>query len=60
MLISSGNSIGLANLLLFKERSLIYIRNSNGPNIKPYGTPCFTCTHLEDNLLGLLSFIDIL
>ena len=62
MVVSSANRIGLANLFMLKESSFIYIyiRNSKGPNIKPYGTPCFTCTYLEDSLLGLLLFKDIL
>ena len=60
MLVSSANGIGLGNLPILKERSFIYIRNSNGPNTELCGTPCFTCTHIEDNLLGLLPFIDIL
>jgi len=34
MVISSANSIRLANLLMFKERSFIHIRNSNGPQYR--------------------------
>ena len=40
MVVSSANSIGLANLLTLRERSFMYIRNSNGPSIEPCGTPC--------------------
>jgi len=58
MVMSSANSIGLANLFMLKERSFIYIINSKGPNIEPCGTQCFTCTQLEDSLLGLLLFTD--
>jgi len=60
MVVSSANSIGLANLFMLKERSFIRIRNSNGPNIEPCGTPYFTCIHLEDSLLHLLLFTDTL
>jgi len=60
MAVSSAHSIGLANLFMLKERSFICIRNSKGPNIEPCGTPCFTCTHLEESLLGFLLFTDTL
>ena len=60
MVVSSANSIGLANLFMLKERSFIYIRNSKGPYIEPCGTSCFTCTHLEDSLLDLLLITDTL
>jgi hypothetical protein len=42
MLVSSANNIELATLLMVRERSLMYIRNSSGPNTEPCGTPCFT------------------
>jgi hypothetical protein len=42
MVVSSANSIGVANLSMLRERSFIYIRNNSGPNIEPCGTPCFT------------------
>ena len=35
----SSAYISISNLLLTVGRSLIYIRNSNGPNIDPCGTP---------------------
>ena len=60
MLVSSANSMGLANLLMVNERSVMCIRNSTGPNTEPCGTLCFTCSHLEYTLLNLLSFIGIL
>ena len=38
----------------------IYIRKNNGPNTELCGTPCFTRTHLKDNLIGLPPFIYII
>ena len=61
MLFSSTNSIRLICSCL-KKGHLYIQKNSNGPNTKPCGTPCFTCTYLEDNLLGYylsLIFSDI-
>jgi len=60
MVVSSANSIGLANLLTLRERSFMYIRNSNGPSFEPCGTTCFTCIQLEDMLCGLLLYTDTL
>jgi hypothetical protein len=36
------------------------VRNSNGHSTEPCGTPCFTCSHVEDDLLNLLLFIYVL
>ena len=43
---SSANKIGLDLSDTLLERSLIYIRNNNGPSTEPCGTPC--CTSLSD------------
>jgi len=58
MLVSSANSIGLANLLVFNERSFMYtcVRNSTEPYIETCGTPCFTCSYLEDIFTKLTIF----
>jgi hypothetical protein len=60
ILVSSANNMVLANLLMVHERSFMYIRNSNGPKIKLCGTPCFTSSYSDDNLLLILSFITVL
>jgi hypothetical protein len=46
-LVSSANKIGLDLSDTLLERSLIYIRNNNGPSTEPCGTPCCTFFHLE-------------
>jgi hypothetical protein len=38
VLVSSANSNELAILFRVKEKSFMYIRKSNGPNIEPRGT----------------------
>jgi hypothetical protein len=60
MLLKSANNIDLPDLLMVNERLFMYMRNNNESSTEPCGTPCFTYSHLENNLLRLLSFIDIL
>jgi len=60
MLILSANNIGFAILLMVNEKSFMWMRNSNGPDTEPCGTPRFTCSHLEDTLLSLISFTETL
>jgi hypothetical protein len=38
------------------ERSLIYIKNNNGPRTEPCGTPCCTSFHLDQLSFELLLF----
>ena len=42
---SSAYNIGNDISLTVPGRSLIYIKNSNGPSTDPCGTPCFTFSH---------------
>jgi len=53
-LVSSGNKFGLDLSDTLLERSLTYIRNSNGPRTEPCGTPCCTSSHLEKYPFELL------
>ena len=46
-LVSSAYKIGLDLSDTLLERSLIYIKNNNGPRMEPCGTPCCTSFHLE-------------
>jgi hypothetical protein len=39
-------------------RSFIYIMKSKGPTIDPWGTPCFTVPHLDENFSN--DFISVL
>ena len=57
MLVSSANSIELAILFRVREKSFMYVRKSSGPNIEPWGTPCFTGSHWEVDFFRILSFI---
>jgi len=52
--VSSANKIGLNLSDTLLERSLMYIRNNNGPRTKPCGTPCCTSSHLEKYPFELL------
>ena len=60
ILVASANIIELANLLIVRGRSFMYIRNINGPSTEPYGTPCLTISHEGNILLDLLSLITFL
>ncbi len=60
ILVSSANIIELANLLIVRGRSFMYIRNIYGPSTEPYGTPCLTSSHEGNMLLDLLSLITFL
>ena len=51
ILVSSANNIELAIFFQVNGKSLMYIRKSNGPITEPCGTPCFTCSHVDVNLL---------
>jgi len=53
-LVSSANKIGLDLSDTLWERSIIYIKNNNGPRMEPCGTPCCTSFHLERQSFGLL------
>ena len=57
MLVSSATNIELAILFKVNGKLLMYIRKSNGRITEPCRTPCFTCSHVDVNLLCLLSFI---
>jgi hypothetical protein len=59
ILVSSRNNIGFANFFTDNGKSFMKIRNNNGTNIEPCGTPCLTGSHFEDTL-SLISFIDTL
>jgi hypothetical protein len=46
-LVSSANKIGFAKKFILSGRSFIYIINSKGPRIDPWGTPCFNVPQSE-------------
>jgi hypothetical protein len=45
--VSSANKIGSAKEFIFSRRSFIYIVNSKGPRIDPWGTSCFNVPQSE-------------
>ena len=47
-LVSSMYILRVAKCFML-EKSLMYIKNSNGPSIKPWGTPHLICSCLESN-----------
>jgi hypothetical protein len=47
MLVSSANKTGNAFLFKTAGRSLMYKRNSVGPNMEPCGTPCLITAQFE-------------
>ena len=42
ILVSWANNIGSDTEFILRESSFIYIMNSRGPRIDPWGTPCFS------------------
>jgi hypothetical protein len=55
-----GRKIKKYGELIMGNPVYIYIGKRNGPNTEFCAAPCFTCTHLKDNLLGLPPFNYIL
>jgi hypothetical protein len=53
-LVSSANKIGLDFSDTLLEKSLTYIKNSNGPRTEPCGIPWCTSSHLENYPFELL------
>jgi hypothetical protein len=51
-LVTSVNKIGSDKAFIVGDRSFIYIMKSKGPKIDPWGTPCFTVPHLDENFLN--------
>jgi hypothetical protein len=49
-LVSSVNTMSSDEVFIVGGRSFIYIMKSKGPRIDPWGTPCFTIPHFEENI----------
>ena len=49
-LVSWANSIGSAREFICNGRSFIYTNNCRGPNMDPWGTPCFNIPQSEAQL----------
>jgi hypothetical protein len=47
--VSSANKMGSDKVFIIECRSFIYIKKSKGPKIDPWGPPCFTVPHFEEN-----------
>jgi len=45
--VSSENNIGILLSFMVLGKSLIYIRNNNGPKTEPWGTPSVIFFHVE-------------
>jgi hypothetical protein len=48
-LVSSANKMGSGKVFVVGGRSFICIMKSIGPKVDPWGTPCFTILHSEEN-----------
>jgi hypothetical protein len=48
-LASSANKMGSDKVFIVEGRPFIYINESKFPKIDPWGTPCFTVPHFEEN-----------
>jgi hypothetical protein len=48
-LVSSVNKVGSDKVFITGGRSFTYIIKSKDSKIDPWGTPCFTVPHFEEN-----------
>jgi hypothetical protein len=55
-LVSTVNKIGSEEVFIVGGRSFIYIKKSKDPKIDPWGTPCFTVPHFEENFSNDFQF----
>jgi hypothetical protein len=56
-LVSSANKIGSDKIFIVGGRSFTNNMKSKSPKIDPYGTPCFTVPHFEENFCNFICFL---
>lgn len=55
-LVSSANDIVTEKEFILRRRSFMHIKNSKGPRIERWGTPCFTVPQSKKEIWATLDF----